>query len=412
MSVVKLHIVGFPYRKDIEGRVQEFLREAPGCAMTVRPQSGNDYDKRAMRAFDWRGRFVGYVSQTDLPEAWGALQSSGRASLRGMVTSTNVEHPCAIFECTVSSYAGPAEGLYPEEHFLNWAYSGPVLDMPEEHDSLLYMMDEISDRLDEIADWDDECMSNFLSLTQRFAEQSRYDISREMIDYRSRLISRLQATNVRELEEVTEELQMAAGRTGRETLDGGEVLHFWMSQIWSMANIKKLMVHSKRYDAARVETELEAFPESMYCEWQENRDNFIAKALYMHIPREVLWRFVSGIAFVEMIKGRMRLDHGIREIEMAGGGIAEVKGFFEDFLNYSDQVDKETIKGYLLMLNLYNIEHNHAYDEVVKAMYMKLGIKSTTLIQPKEYVSTKYVENEIQNVEAGGTGVVKRTNGY
>lgn len=101
------------------------------------------------------------------------------------------------------------------------------------------------------------------------------------------------------------------------------------------------------------------------------------------------------------------LDYEIQEIELDGGGIEEVRNLFEDFLNYSDQMDIETIKSNLLLLNLYNIEHNHAYDEVIKAIFAKLGIKSTTLIQPKEYVNKKYVENEIQNVEAGGIGVTK-----
>ena len=40
-------------------------------------------------------------------------------------------------------------------------------------------------------------------------------------------------------------------------------------------------------------------------------------------------------------------------------------------------------------------------------LFDKFGMKSTTLIQPKEYVAAKYVENEIQNVESGGTGVIK-----
>ena len=77
MSTLRLHIVGFPYRKDIEGHVSEFLADAPGHVMTLRPHSGNDHDKNAIRAFDWQGRFVGYVSHKDLPVAWGALRSSG-----------------------------------------------------------------------------------------------------------------------------------------------------------------------------------------------------------------------------------------------------------------------------------------------------------------------------------------------
>jgi hypothetical protein len=127
---------------------------------------------------------------------------------------------------------------------------------------------------------------------------------------------------------------------------------------------------------------------------------------------ELLWPLIEQMTNKEeerWLQGKRfnLLDYEIKEIKMDGGGIEEVRNLFENFLNYSDQMDKETIKGNLLLLNLYNIEHNHAYDEVIKAIYAKLGIKSTTLIQPKEYVNTKYVENEIRNVEAGGVGVTK-----
>ena len=93
MAVLQLHIVGFPYCKDIEGSVGEYLTDAPGHAMTIRPQSGNGHDGKAIRAFDWEGRAVAYVSSNDLPYAWSALQCSGRESLRGVVVSTDTEHP-------------------------------------------------------------------------------------------------------------------------------------------------------------------------------------------------------------------------------------------------------------------------------------------------------------------------------
>jgi hypothetical protein len=70
-------------------------------------------------------------------------------------------------------------------------------------------------------------------------------------------------------------------------------------------------------------------------------------------------------------------------------------------------MDKESIKGNLLFINRYNIEHNHAYDKEVIALYNKFGIKSSTIIKPKEYVAVKHVENEIGNVETGATGVIK-----
>lgn len=101
------------------------------------------------------------------------------------------------------------------------------------------------------------------------------------------------------------------------------------------------------------------------------------------------------------------LDYELQEIKIDGGGVEEVRNLFEKFVAYSDQMDKEIIKGNLLLLNLYNIEHNHTYDEVIKALYEKLGIKSATKLDIKEYNAVKHVETEIQNVEKDGIGVKK-----
>jgi len=62
------------------------------------------------------------------------------------------------------------------------------------------------------------------------------------------------------------------------------------------------LAYRHEYDVDKVRRELEAFPESMFEEWLENREQFVTKLLYMHIPREVLWQLVSGIAFVEALK--------------------------------------------------------------------------------------------------------------
>lgn len=305
MSVILLHIVGIPYRKDLDGHVSEFLAEAPGHAMTLRPESANDNDKVAVRAYDWLGRHVGYVSNSDLPDAWGALRCTEHNKLRGMIVSSNIKHPCIEFECVLQGYKGPATDLYPQKIFLEWKYTGPVLDIPEEFDNLIYMRDEIIDRLAERDEWDDEAKANFIQLAKRFAANLKYDISGEMSDYRSRLIEMLTDMGDGEFQEVIDELTMSSGRTGRETTCGS-VLDFWKEQMQSAETRKRLMVHHRRYDVKTVENELEQFPEEMYFEWKANPERFVSKLYYRHIPREVIWRFVSGIAFVEMMSAKAK----------------------------------------------------------------------------------------------------------
>ena len=215
--------------------------------------------------------------------------------------SSNIEHPCAIFECMVPDDYTPAVELYPQKPFTEWTYSGPMLDFPEELDALDYMMDEIDDRLYERHDWSKDDLHNFILLLERFTHESIYDISSETNDYRRRLLTRLRDTKIQALQTLADELNMMSGRTGRET-SGGCVLDFWTRVIASEEMRKSLMVHQHQYDAEKVEEELKLFPDCMYYEWLRDRQHFVSKLFYKHIPREVLWCFVSGIAFVEMKK--------------------------------------------------------------------------------------------------------------
>ena len=165
----------------------------------------------------------------------GRAASSGHQSLRGYVVSSNIEHPCALFECKVPEYDGPVTTLYPQKPFLDWTYSGPILNLPDELDNTDYMMGEIDDRWAERQAWSDEDLHDFVMLTERFARCSKYDISAEMNDYRRRLIVALRDSKLEALNDVTEELGMASGRTGRETM-GGEVLDFWKPVMYNPQN--------------------------------------------------------------------------------------------------------------------------------------------------------------------------------
>ena len=368
MSILQLHIVGIPYRKDIAGHVSEFLAEVPGHVMTLRPHQGNDHDKLAVRAFDWQGRFVGFVSHNDLPEAWGALHSSGHQSLRGMVVSSNIEHPCALFECKIPEYDGPVTTLYPQKPFLDWTYSGPILNLPDELDNTDYMMGEIDDRWAERQAWSDEDLHDFVMLTERFARCSKYDISSEMNDYRRRLIVALRDSKLEALNDVTEELGMASGRTGRETM-GGEVLDFWMRQMQSTDTIRQLAVRRHEYDVTAVEHELEQFPDSMYYVWKENRDLFVSKILYLHIPRETLWRLVSGIAYVEMVRPTARrID------------ISAVSQMVDTVL----PMDIDAMKEAELVLSRVNDKSGHAYDAELARLRNARDAKVASDVAPRK----------------------------
>lgn len=295
----RLRIVALPYY-EVGKCLGEFFAEASGRVMTLRPDPSNDFDVNAMCAYDWQGRHVGYVSSHDLKDAWQALRGCGRHSLRGYVVDINTEHKCVVLECQVASLVS-IDSLYSPTQYLKWEYTGPMLKLSQEMVKLDYMMDEIDDRLYERSDWNDDDLRNFLLLLERYTHESIYDISSETNDYRRRLLTRLRDTKIQALQSLADELDMMGGRTGREA-SGGCVLHFWTDVITSEEMQKSLMVHQHQYDVKRVENELKLFPDCLYYEWLRDREHFVSKLLYRHIPRDVLWRFVSGIAFVEMVR--------------------------------------------------------------------------------------------------------------
>ena len=297
MNTSRLHIVALPYYEAGEC-LGEFLAEANGRAMTLRPEPTNEYDPQAIRAYDWQGRHIGYVASHDILEAWQVFRGSGRHSLRGKICEVNEEHKCIVFECQVGTI-GDVPDLYPNAPFLEWSYSGPVLRPTQEMLTLEYMMDEINERLDEYTAWTSETREDFMKLASRFCEVAKYDLSGDMADYRRCLCLRMQALDNREFLPLIEELKMTFGRAGRES-QGGDVLNYWMQVLSDAKVIKALVMNRHKYDVDKVCEELTKFPEAMYDEWLENREHFVAKLLYMHIPREVLWQLVSGIAFMEL----------------------------------------------------------------------------------------------------------------
>jgi len=99
------------------------------------------------------------------------------------------------------------------------------------------------------------------------------------------------------------------------------------------------------------------------------------------------------------------LNYELQEIKQEGGGSEEIRKLFEYMVTSSDAMDKETIKGNLLVLNRFNIEHHHAYDKEILDLYDKFGIKSTTLQNVAgDLIMTQNVEKQVSNVEAGGIG--------
>ena len=305
MAKFDLHIVALPYldlkpwfeASDTE-RIAAFYDEAMGRTFTFRVSEANNVDVKAVIAYDWKGRRVGYVKDSERMMALAMMSHSGRKSLRGRVAVVNAEHKCLTVEVQ-SDWDGKQFEMGLDETFLKWHYSGPMMKETEEMESLCFMMDEIDERLEEMELWTETDWADFHDLMENFCRVTKLDISAEMINYRKQLTRKLEEKGMKEL---AFKVELENGHAGSGS-KAGDVKDYWLHLLTSQGKGSRLYAEREKYCVADIENELKEFPDNLYNTWVNKSDQFVSKAYYMHIPKQVLWGFLSGIAFVEMMRG-------------------------------------------------------------------------------------------------------------
>ena len=305
MATFDLHIVALPYldlkpwfeASDTE-RIAAFYDEAMGRTFTFRVSEANNVDVKAVIAYDWKGRRVGYVKDNERMMALAMMSHSGRKSLRGRVAVVNAEHKCLTVEVQ-SDWDGKQFEMGLDETFLKWHYSGPMMKETEEMESLCFMMDEIDERLEEMELWTETDWADFHDLMENFCRVTKLDISAEMINYRKQLTRKLEEKGMKEL---AFKVELENGHAGSGS-KAGDVKDYWLHLLTSQGKGSRLYAEREKYCVADIENELKEFPDNLYNTWVNKSDQFVSKAYYMHIPKQVLWGFLSGIAFVEMMRG-------------------------------------------------------------------------------------------------------------
>ena len=114
-------------------------------------------------------------------------------------------------------------------------------------------------------------------------------------------------------------------------------------------------------------------------------DNDLFLSLMMQMANKEDSRWLKG-------KKTDLLNYELKAIELEGGGSEEVRHLFEDYLTFADKADPQSIKEALNFLNWYNNSHGHKYDDMIGALYEKLGLKNTTNVEVKVEPGGNYID--------------------
>ena len=294
MAKYILHIVALPHW-ELKDCLNEFYAEAMGQSITLMQDIANDVDDKAVIAYDWLGRHIGFVTRSERLMALEMLLQQGKNSLHAVVREMDTEHH-ALYVEVESDWDGKMYGLPLNNDYENWHYTGPRMKPTREMYNLHYMMSEIMYRLndDEIKD-----RVGFKGLMQRFCKFTKLDVTAEMADYRNQLKAKLRDKG---LDDFAKMVELENGHAGRES-SNGDVKDYWLNMLTSQGRGSKLYAEREKHSVAEIERQLMEFPDNLYNTWVNNRDQFVSKVYYMHITKQVLWGFLSGIAFVEMMRG-------------------------------------------------------------------------------------------------------------
>lgn len=374
MNTVAFHIVGLPYH-EVGSDLSNFLEEARGKTMTLRAEHDNEVDQWAVVAYDWQCRRVGYVKSGERAKAHGVLHAVGKAQVRTRVSAVDMEHKCVTVECisqdVVDAHLSIAAGEYER-----WAYDGPVMVTPAEWRRLDCMADTLDDLLDMATEWTDDDQEEFTTVLSRFASSSAMDISREMTLRRRHLVTRIRTLDCGDWAESEGLLERMESITGRELVENGQVWKEWMHMLSDDKCCASMAAHGEAVDVSALEKSLWAFPGGLYAHWRSDRRHFPARLYYASVPREVLWRFVSGIVMMEVVSAS---HDGLRLI-----------------FGWADRVqtmDDDALESFRRVLEYLNLDTNKDLSAPLRVVNEELSRRTVLRYAPhKINVAGNYIE--------------------
>ena len=101
------------------------------------------------------------------------------------------------------------------------------------------------------------------------------------------------------------------------------------------------------------------------------------------------------------------VDYELQEIERDKDADA-IRTVIKALITDADKFGTDNINALIVKLNKFNLDNNHVIDEELKQLYDKLHYSTIKIGEVKELVMNKHVQNEVQNVEPGATGIVNK----
>lgn len=402
MTIEEIHFVLDSFMHFMpEDEVEDFVRGLVGKRVMLMPNDDNAVDRMCIDGF------VGGVACCHVSARKAALvreymRRKGARSLMVQVESHNLDKGYKTAFCRVVPDIELNDDFIVEHsrRFLEWKYDGCSNIAWCRHRELWANTDYLLMRLDA----DDATEEELVPVIEHYVPMLPLAFSKEDKENCIKVNVMLQNSRIAgasewnaKVVEVLDFLNHSDKRT--------ETVRRWLDDLKLSAVCRREADGIKATKLEEMTSNLNDFPDGLFACYKRDFVTFCGNLYYNRIPSAKLQEFMNGIAVYELVRERMAkeqlavLDGMARNCKDED----EVGRLLMSFVDISDEMDSETIKGQLLVLNKYNIDHGHRFDAEIDALYGKLGFKSKVTLNAEEIVLNKHVEKQAV-VNDGGVG--------
>lgn len=386
MNDVLLTIRGLTH-SEISGEREAFLQSALGRRIWLQP-APRLLDELRVEAFVGTKQ-VGCVASEDVSLFWQAMDAvkstKGGDMLQGEIVK--VEDYMIVARLSVPLLEKPRLEAV---ELTNWEYSGPLMYKTREEVKLEFLTARLSENLSTME------RDEVLELLDAFCQLIIHDLSREGQAFRKSLRKRLGECESEELRQASLRIEELSRRMGGNTMMGK--LGQWLKNELTESD-EALMMPARKQEFSSIVAEAKKLPKNLFELWHRDIAQ-MARVLYgFRAKREDVRRVLSCLVWIELREREFCMRYGDQKNWL---NIDEIVKYCKQCVTWEDARPIVELMRNHLTQSGYPTGDEWEKINSIEAEFLN---RSKPLPTHKEIVLQKHVGTQIQNVEAGGTGV-------
>lgn len=277
----------------------DYAQKLVGKMVYAMPEPTNKVDSEAVEIVDTHTHHIAYVVRDDKKFVRLCMQTLNDNQLDLRIISFSAKAKILTAE-VVEDVEIDESLLDDKKEYDEWQYSGPVLPESKDMRNLNGLMRSATRLLSNFNPNDEVKVNDLNEVLSEMYDLFMVELSKEANDIRRSLVHMLEKIKCSALEKAIIDVKCAGCRKAKHVAEQEKRFKEWINSL--AIDNKDLLTSNDPCLIDKVEAELHNFPNKLYSTFINDVPYFLSRLQYAEIPRAVLCKFISGIAFVRLPK--------------------------------------------------------------------------------------------------------------